>query len=85
MSRIPPMPLVKDIVEESLTPTHRLNFDSTRSPKVPTIAAVKATASDSHYGNFVKPAKPKATRQEPKIDPPSPSQLLPGEIEGHSL
>ena len=35
-------------VEESFTPTQRLNFDSTRSPNVPTSAAVTPNASAYH-------------------------------------
>ena len=40
------MPFVIFSAEESLTPTHRLNFDSTRSPNVPTSAAVMPKSTD---------------------------------------
>ena len=82
MSRMPPMPFVIFIVDESLTPTHRLNFDSTRSPAVPTTAAVTPQASDWATPKPVTPLKQHETRQEAKIDPHIPSQLLPGEIVG---
>ncbi len=79
------MPLVIFIVEESLTPTQRLNFDSTRSPAVPTSAAVTPHASDLTTPKPVAPIKQHETRHDAKTEPKSPSQLLFGEIVGHSL
>ena len=85
MSRKPPMPFVIFIVDESFTPTHRLNFDSTRSPHVPTTAAVTPQTSDFARLKPVAPMKALETRQEATIEPQNPSQLLFGEIVGHSL
>ena len=85
MSRKPPIPFVIFMVEESLTPTQRLNLDSTRSPNVPTSAAVTPQTSDLTIPKCVPPIKQHETRQEAKTDPASPSQLLFGEIVGQSL
>ena len=45
-SRKPPCP--GKIFPESLTPTLRLNMDSTKSPKVPIVVTIKAIISQSN-------------------------------------
>ena len=85
ISRMPPMPLVSFQVEESFTPTQRLNFDSMRSPVVPKIAAASPKSAALPGAKCVAGINASETRVENTMDPTSPSQLLPGEIVGQSL
>ena len=73
------------MVEESFTPTQRLNFDSTRSPAVPSSAAAAPKASDFPQPKPVAPMKRQETSEDTATEPNSPSQLLFGEIVGQSL
>ena len=79
------MPFVILSAEESFTPTHRLNFDSTRSPAVPTVAATTPNRRALPTAKWVYGMNAHDTMQEKMTDPSIPSQLFPGDMEGHNL